>query len=161
MVMKKIDFERDLQLEIKFSRQIKAILGNQFIIKDEIEDLENGTDFMLLRVNPFRVGVRLRRYKFYLQYPDDFTIRWERPSGVPTEIHKIRQGKVDYILYGFVNGSEKKISKYFIGDLNVFRNTEATPIIKPNNPLDSWLAIYNINQFPKEFLIKTYRKGTP
>ena len=158
MVMKKIDFDRDIQLEIKFSRQIKAILGNQFIIKDEIEDLENGTDFMLLKVNPFRVGVRLRRYKFYLQYPDDFTIRWERPSGVSTEIHKIRQGKVDYILYGFVNASEKKILKYFIGDLNVFRNTEAEPIIKPNDPLDSWLAIYRLNQFPKEFILKTYRR---
>ena len=153
----KISFERDIEIEHKFSRTLKAILGNQFIVQDKIEDLENGTDFLLLRVNPFRVGVRLRRHKYYLQYPNDFTIRWERPSGVDTEIHKIRKGLVDYILYGFIDEEENKIIQYFIGDLAVFMKTEIKPIIKPNDPLDSWLAIYRLSYFPEDFVIKFYK----
>lgn len=155
---KQEDFNRDIQLEKRFSRTLKAILGNQFFIQDRIEDLENGTDFLLFRISPFKVGVRLRRY-FYFQNPiyrNEFTIRWKRPSGVPTEIDKINDGLVDYIFYGFVDDEEKKIVQYFIGDLEVFRNTKAGPTIKPNNPLDSWLAVYNLNQFPKNFILKFY-----
>uniref|UniRef100_A0A6M3JMC6 Uncharacterized protein n=1 Tax=viral metagenome TaxID=1070528 RepID=A0A6M3JMC6_9ZZZZ len=157
--MNLIGFERDIKIEQKFSRIIKAILGNQFIVQDEIEDLENGTDFLLLRVNPFRVGVRLRRYKYFLTFPNDFTIRWERPSGVDTEIHKIKKGLVDYILYGFINKDESKIIQYFIGDLAVFRESDVKPVIKSNNPLDSWLAIYNIENFPVNFIIKYYKEA--
>jgi len=153
----KISFERDIKIEHKFSRTLKAILGNQFIVQDKIEDLENGTDFLLLKVNPFRVGVRLRHHKYYLQYPNDFTIRWERPSGVDTEIHKIRKGLVDYILYGFIDEEEKKIIQYLIGDLDVFIKTEVVPTIKPNDPLDSWLAIYSLSDFPEDFVIKFYK----
>jgi len=149
-------FNKDLQLEIKFTRTIKAILGNQFIYKDNIEDLENGTDFLLLGMQPFKIGVRLRRHKYFLSFPNEFTIRWKRPSGVLTEIHKIMQGKVDYILYGFVSEDESQIIKYFIGNLEVFRNTDVEPIIKPNYPLDSWLAIYKITQFPDTFIEKMY-----
>ena len=50
----------------------------------------------------------------------------------------------------------QKIIQYFIGNLQIFRNMNSTPIIKPNKPLDSWFAIYRINQFPKEFIIKWY-----
>jgi len=156
----KPNFKADRQLEYKFHRIIKAILGNQFICQDEIEDLNNGTDFLLLKANPFRIGVRLRRYEYFKnpQYRTEFTIRWERPSGVETEIHKINQGLVDYILYGFVDEREKHIIQYFIGDLMVFKDVEATPVIKPNTPLDSWLAIYEINQFPDDFIIRWYNR---
>ena len=151
---KQQNFNRDIKLEHKFHRIIKAILGNYFIYQDRIEDLENGTDFMLLEMKPFKIGVRLRRYKFYELYPNEFTIRWKRPTGVTTEYHKIMQGLVDYILYGFVCSDESKIIQYFIGDLSIFRKTKIIPIIKPNNPLDSLLAIYKLNQFPKEFVLK-------
>lgn len=154
---KQENFKRDIKLEIKFSKIIKSILGNQFIVKDAINDLEQGTDFLIMQANPFRIAVRLRRFKFYKIYPNDFTIRWERPSGVKTEIHKINDGLVDYFLYGFCNEFETKIIKYFIADLKVFRLLNIKPkAIKPNNPFDSWLAVYSIFQFPKEFFLKKY-----
>ena len=155
---KQQNFNRDKELEQRFSRTIKAILGNQFISQNEIEDLQNGTDFLLLKAHQFRIGVRLRRYRHYLHKNrrEDFTIRYKRPSGISTEYQKIQKGLVDYILYGFVDEQERRIIQYFIGALDVFRKTEASPIIKPNKPLDSWLAIYRISQFPKEFIVKRW-----
>jgi len=153
------DFEKDFKLETKNIKWIKAILGNFFIIKDIQADLTEGTDFLTLTMNPFKIGVRLRRYQYFIKYPNDFTIRWLRPSGVDTEIHKIRNGLVDYILYGFVNESENKIIKYFIGDLDIFRDCEPEPIaILPNNPHDSDLAVYRVNQFPEEFVLKQWQQ---
>ena len=152
------NFKKDIKLELKFHRQLKAILGNQFIVQDRIADLESGTDFQLFEIKPFTIGARLRRHEFYLNnsFRVEFTIRWERPSGVKTEIHKIRERLVDYIIYGFINKEEDKIVQYFIGDLEIFRNTNAKPIVKNNNPPDSKLAIYKINQFPDNFVIKRY-----
>ena len=155
--MNKKNFNRDIQLEIRFKRVIKAILGNQFIVQDRIEDLENGTDFLLLKMTPFKIGVRLRRYKYFKNYHHEFTLRWSRPSGVKTEIHKIREGLVDYIFYGFVDPKEKQIIQYFIGDLIIFKKNEPEGLIKPNNPPDSELSIYRISQLPKSFIIKFWQ----
>jgi len=153
--LKKRSFQTDRQLEYRFHRSIKAILGNQFIYQNEIEDLENGTDFLLLKATPFRIGVRLRRNKYLKHYYNEFTIRWTRPSGVETEIDKIRDGLVDYFMYGFVNKEQSKIIQYFIADLKIFCENEPSPLeIHENDPADSELAVYNINQFPKDFILK-------
>ena len=113
-------YSHDICLERKFSKQIKAILGCQFITQVVDHDLHNATDFETFIVKPFTVGARLRRMRYY-NFKDEFTLRWSRPSGVPTEIDKVRSGLVDYILYGFVNQEETKIIQYFIGDLALFR----------------------------------------
>ena len=154
----KTEFNRDMSIEIRLMPLIKAVLGNFFIKKDINEDLHNGTDFLVLKVEQFRVAVRLRRFKYFEKYKDEFTIRWSRPSGVKTEYEKIMDGRVDYILYGFINECEDKIIHYFIGDLSVFRNMRPEPIlIKKNNPPDSELAVFKINQFPLEFIKKLYQ----
>lgn len=150
-------YQSDRAIEDKFSKTIKAILGNQFFVKDVEADLRQGTDFLTYNIKPFRVAVRLRRFPIYLKYPDDFTIRWSRPSGVKTEIHKINEGLVDYLLYGFIDEKETKIIKYFIGCLSVFRNSNIKPIsIISNNPPDSCLAVYKKSQLPISFILKLY-----
>ena len=152
-------YDFDIQLELKFDRMIKAILGNVFIGKDAQMDRQQATDFLIYSVKPFKVAVRLRRYNYFLKYSDEFTIRYSRPSGVDTEIHKIQKGLVNYVLYGFVNAEETKIIRWFIGDLNVFRNANPLPVIKSNNPPDSSFAIYKLNQFPKNFIVKTWQRN--
>lgn len=148
---------KDRRLEAKFQKIIKAILGNYFIRQDINVDQQEGTDFAVFEVRPFRVAVRLRRYAYFVKYKDEFTIRWSRPSGVKTEYHKIIDGLVDYILYGFIDEEESKIIAYFIGDLNIFRIIMPKPIsIIPNNPYDSKLAVFNIRQLPKDFIIYRY-----
>ena len=152
-------FNKDASLEFKFIWMIKAFLGNYFITKDINADLNAGTDFLVLNLNNFRIAVRLRRYEYYLKYPDDFTIRWERPSGVITEYAKIMTGLVDYIFYGFINQEETEIIKYFIGDLKIFRDKNLKPLeIKINDPYDSTFAVFNVNQFPQEFILDKYNQ---
>jgi len=117
-------------------------------------DLKEGQDFGIYSVKPFNVGVRLRRFEHFIKdaRAREFTIRWSRPSGVKTEIDKIREGLVDYILYGFLDEEEQNIIQYFIGDLKIFRILNPEPYaIKPNDPPDSELAVFKFIQFPREF----------
>jgi len=152
-------YEQDIRLEQKFSTTIKWILGLCFIGQSTIADKQEATDFAVFDIDPFSVGARLRTYPYYLRYPDQFTIRWSRPSGVSTEIHKIRDGLVDYILYGFVDADEKRIIRYFVGDLDIFRDIDPEPIfIGQNTPPDSELAAFKLNQFPPEFIIHQWEK---
>jgi hypothetical protein len=110
-----------------------------------------------LEAQKIRVAVRLRRFEYYIKYAADFTIRWERRSGTRTEIHKIRDGLVDYLLYGFIDRKEEKIIQYFIGDLKIFKESKERPkVILPNKDGNSKLAVYSILQFPEEFILKFY-----
>jgi hypothetical protein len=152
-----LGYKDDIRLELKFAKQIKGILGMYFIQQDVTADLKQGTDFLVFTISAIKVAARLRTYYYYLTYPNDFTIRYERPNGVKTEIDKIRQGLVDYLFYGFVDEKEDKIIKYLIGDLNIFRQYEPKPlVVKWNNPPDSSLAAWNIKQFPSQFILKQY-----
>ena len=152
-----MSYEHDLRLELKFDRILKSILGNCFIQKNTNLDKLEGTDFIVYEIKPFKIGVRLRTHKYFLDYPDEFTIRYSRPSGVNTEIHKIQQGLVNYFLYGFVNPEETKIIKWFVGDLEIFRSVNPEPLqIKQNIPPDSMFAVYNLNQFPESFIINQW-----
>jgi len=149
-------YNKDRALEDRFAKTIKAILGNQFIIKDDWMDKKEGTDFIVYSITSIKVAVRLRRFD-YIKYKNEFTLRWSRPSGVKTEYQKIKEGLVDFILYGFIDLSEKSIIHYFIGDLTIFRKANIKPyLIKPNNPYDSELAIFRLSDCPNGFIIKLY-----
>jgi len=160
MEMKRENFDRNMELETKFQTTIKSILGNQFITKDITADLKEATDFAIFTVNPFRVGVRLRRYDYYKnpKYRKQFTIRCAFPSGCKTEIHKIKEGLVEYILYGFVNETETKIIQYFIGDIKVFNKINPQPYktIPNKRKWDSSFHVYQLSQFPTAFIIKDW-----
>lgn len=152
------EFRRDMDLEIKFSRTIKGILGQFFFTKDITADLKQGTDFLILSLNPVKVAVRLRNFKNIFKYSDQFTIRWSRPKGTKTEIDKIREGLVDYIFYGFVDEYKRNLIRYFIGDLKIFRKCNPKPFeIHWNNPPDSELAAFRISDLPSEFILHRYQ----
>lgn len=138
-------YDRDIILENRFSRIIRAILGLQFFTQREWEDQNEGTDFAVFSSGPVRVAVRLRRNKFLLSYPNDITVRWSRPSGIRTEIHKIREGLVNHMLYGFVSSDEGSLVMYSIISLNPF--PESPISVHKNNPPDSELAVFKVNQF--------------
>ena len=150
-------FSDDIRLERRHSSTIAGILGREFIVQDAELDWKQATDFAVFNVRPFKVAARLRTHRFLKKYSEEFTIRWLRPSGVATEIHKIRQGFGDYMIYGFVSEDESHIVQYFIGDLDVFREREPAPIfIGWNDPPDSQLAAWRINQLPPSFVLKKW-----
>lgn len=152
-------YETDIVLEQQFARTIKQILGLCFIGQSKYLDQKEATDFAVFQIDPIKVAVRLRRYNQYLigNRKDEFTIRWSRPSGVKTEIHKIHDGLVDYILYGFVGPQNKKIIRYFIGDLRVFIETDPH-LLGPykNVPPDSELVACRLSDLPDMFFVHKY-----
>ncbi len=152
-------YDTDIVLEHRFARSIKSILGMYFFSQNVDYDRTLATDFVIFSIpnREIRVAARLRRYPYFVKYPDQFTIRWSRPSGVSTEIDKIQEGLVDYMIYGFIDELEKKIIKYFIGDIRVFRINSPLPIcILDNIPPDSKLAVFNISQLPPEFILHSW-----
>jgi len=146
----------DAALEYKLSNQIKQILGEAFIRKDVKADMEEATDFAVFTIAPFKVGVRLRRCQYYHDYSQQITIRWSRPSGAPTEIDKIRKDLVQFIMYGFVDLEETRIIQYIIINAKILTHIQPFEI-KPNNPLDSYLAIFNRKQIPEQYEICFWR----
>ena len=146
----------DRRIEDTKAKQVKHILGEHLITKIENADLEEAQDFGIYSVKPFNIGVRLRRFKYFSDYHNEFTIRWSRPSGVKTEIDKIREGLVQYIFYGFLDEREQNLIQYFIGDLAFFLNVQPYRIL-PNNPHDSDLAVYKFSQFPRRFFVVFWR----
>jgi len=157
------NYGNNIRLEKKFAQQIKAILGMVFIGQNPVLDKTEATDFLILRIKPFTVACRLRTYGYFLhpKWTNQFTIRCELSSGGKTEITKIREGYADYLFYGFVDEAEENIIKYFIGDLDVFRNYEQgmkIEICKNKDKYPSKLAAYAIKDFPSNFIIKQYNR---
>lgn len=146
----------DRKIETDKSRLIKNILGQHFITQIVQADLEEAQDFGIYHVKPFSVGVRLRRFTYFESFHNEFTIRWTRPSGVKTEIDKIREGLVHFILYGFLDEKEQNIIQYFIGDLKYIQNIQPYRTYL-NNPPDSELAVFRFSQFPRKFFLAFWR----
>lgn len=148
-------YEIDRSLEDKFALAVKGCLAQVFMRKRESADLEDAQDFAIYRAQPFSVGVRLRRFQFYNPvFRRQFTIRYHRPGDILTEIDKIRAGKVDYIFYGFLGPNAGHIIQFFVGDLRYFMEPEPTPIrVFWNDPPDSELAVYQVDQFPPQFIV--------
>ena len=154
MAINQTNFEKDKRLELKFDKQIKAVLGNYFITKDTNADLYEATDFLIYNVKNFKVGVRLRRFSYLKDYGNEFTIRWSRPSKVKTEIDKIKEGLVDFMLYGFIDEREENIIQYVLLDLKPLREELVQPKgIFLNNPPDSELAAFSLKDYPKNCIL--------
>lgn len=106
----------------QFLTELKSILGVVFIGEDPKEDRENNTDLMLLKLNSIRVACRVRQYRYYERYRDEFTIRAKTYTGQDTELQKIIMGRgSDYLLYGFADERDQKLFSWWIGDLEIFR----------------------------------------
>lgn len=145
--------ENDFGLEEKFSRPVKQILGLYFFQKDWEKDLKEATDFILV-AHMTSVGVRIRRQVYFSRYANQFTIRYERPSGVETEYPKIRKGYMTHFFYGFCDEKEKRLIFYRLMDMAIFRKIDPAPIEKHwNDPPDSRLAVYRYDQFPSSLLL--------
>jgi len=155
-----MSYDDDREIETKFTADIKIILAKHFLRKDEAKDMTEGQDFAVYHLKPFSVGARLRRWKYYEKYRHQFTLRWKRLSGVFTEIDKVRMGKVNYILYGWLDYSGEKIIQYLLGDFRYFTDPEPIAIIQNTDPRASSMAAYNVSQFPPDF-IKVYWNGAP
>jgi len=162
------EIKHDLRLEERHWSTMKAIFGKHFFRKEKEADLHQGSDMVLASVNGrVNVGCRLRTYKYYIhpQWTWQVTVRYSRPGGTSTEIHKMKSGLYDYIFYGFVSEDESKIIKWVILDCAVILEIDP-PQLGPysNNPPDSKLIAYELkdirgailNFWPKDLWIQWF-----
>jgi len=106
----------------RFLPEMKSILGWCLIAEAPIEeDVNHNTDLIVLKLEAVRIGCRVRRHKYIEKYSHEFTIRSSVPSGHKTELAKVIEGWGQYLLYGFCDEQEKKLAKWTLIDLNVFR----------------------------------------
>lgn len=149
----------------KYEPEIKRILGQYLIATaDPRRDQEEATDLMVLELQPLRVGVRVRSHDYLLKYPNEFTIRAGRPSGVASELSKIVDGWGDFLFYGFEDETGESLAAWFIGNLKVFRATLIREAIQSRGLLSekykrhngdgsSFFFAWPLDLFPPEFIV--------
>ena len=138
--------------------KVKIILSD-FVIKEStyFEDTKQVTD---LKTNSSTFGVRIRTYEYFERYPDDFTVR-------KTELPKIMEGYPDFYFYGFLNREQSDFIRYFIGDMFIFRRWYFDNDIDrlqltclKNRDGSHPFYVFNIKNFPKNFIVKTNINST-
>jgi len=160
-------WKQDKRWSDRFIPEISGHLGQLLICEPPIvEDLERNSDLMVLGMDSVRIGCRIRKHQYQSAYGNQFTIRSSRPSGQKTELKKIIEGWGDYFFYGFSDESEEFLSRWFIGDLKVFRawfvgrlarmdKGDIPGMPKKNKDNSSAFAAFNINDLPDSFIVKS------
>jgi len=115
-------WQDDKRWSDRFLLEIKRILGEHLIGEAPLEeDQERNTDLIVLRMEPLRIGCRVRRNEYLARYGDEFTVRANRPSGQKTELTKIIEGWGDFLFYGIADGASQHLAKWTLIDLKAFR----------------------------------------
>ena len=117
------EWKRDKGWSDLFIPEIKSILGVHLIgVASWEEDAKHNTDLVVLKMDGFRIGCRIRKEKYLRRWPNEFTIRTVRASGMKTELAKILDGWGDYFFYGFESKEGERLGAWLIGDLGIFRH---------------------------------------
>ena len=138
----------------EFMPSVKSILGQVIIDTSTYkQDTEEAFDLITLPTAK-KIACRVRDYDKYNKFMDEFTIRSRTKYGKKTEIHKIKEGFGDWMFYGF--GKNKRVLKYSIIDLNVFReNVEHISFQNIKNNDGTEFAVFKLGRFPSNIIIKT------
>lgn len=80
------------------------VVGSIVSIKvaNDEQDRQCATDY-IVTVSNGDIGCRIREWKYWKLY-GDITLRYERPSGIPTEFEKILNGYGRWYLYAWAKG---------------------------------------------------------
>ena len=149
----------------KFLPEMKSILGRLFIGEaPKEEDAWHNTDLIVLKLEPLRFACRVRRYKYYGAFKNEFTFRAAIPNNGKTELAKIIEGYGDYFFYGFASEDESHLHSWIIGDLKVFRLWFNRCLTignlpwerKSNNDGSSDFLVFKLTDLPKEFIAHSF-----
>lgn len=162
------DVRRDFDFGRDYLGHLKAICGQYLIGEAPFEeDTQRATDLIVLKLDPIRVACRVRRSEFMGRYPDEFTVRANRPNGHETELAKIVAGWGDYMIYGFA-GPPPMLAAWALLDLRVFRTWWSRQlwlgrhpgIEKPNRDGSSAFRAFTIGDLPDKFVVARKRAET-
>lgn len=153
------EYRKSREWSDKFIPAIKQIVGQHLLTESSFEeDTQQVCDLIILKARDMRIAARVRD-NFYLEkYSDEFTIRDKTKYDHSTEINKIIDGWGDWMFYGFANKEEEAIAKWYLLDLNVFRNDRETrkeEVItgRKNNFDGTGFRWFKVNSFSNDFVI--------
>lgn len=151
------NYNNNSDLERLTNKMLDEIIKKHFDVYQLMyfrnEDLNHVCDITVV-TNTFEViavGKRVREYKFYNDYKDEFTIR-------ELELHKILNGHGDYIIYGFLSEDKTKIIRYFIIDLKEFRSEYHSSKERPHYNKDGTM-FYAFKYWQFNNSVKVYGEG--
>jgi hypothetical protein len=159
-------FEEDFEFQQPFRGHFSEIAKEAMRVEvaPAEDDWKRNTDFMMSTVIPLRnrvirISARVRRHQYLARYRDEFTVRLDRPSGVETEMPKIKAGWGDFTIYGFesMHGSDR-LYPWFIGNIAILRDYIARDgYYKPQRNKDgsSRLAAFHLADMPLGFVLKS------
>lgn len=102
--------------------EIRRIVGPLLLNPAPLDlDISEATDLIVLRARDMRIAARVRKFGYFQDYGDQFTIRARRDSGAATELAKIVEGWGDWLFYGHADAGGTKIDHWMIVDLDAFR----------------------------------------
>lgn len=109
----------------RYIPEIKRIIGPLLLVEaPEQKDQREATDLILFTARNLDIACRVRRAKYYNEYPYDFTIRKAATNGGKTEWDKIREGFGDWLFYAFAADDDdpaEGFSAWYVVDLDVLR----------------------------------------
>jgi len=118
----------------RFLPEIRARLAQHVIrVAPEVDDRRKNSDLMVLGAGSARIACRVRRHQYLDRYGQEFTVRAARESGADVELTKLLSGFGDLVFYGFGDAEERRLSQWFIGDLNVFRRWYFESLLRDGN----------------------------
>lgn len=147
------------------------MIGPHLLVPSSLDqDRHEATDLVVLTGRDLTIACRLRRHGYAERYPNQFTIRSRRDSGVTTELEKIRAGWGDWLFYGHLAANNTEIAPWWIIDLAVFRESlllhEAQGV--PDYACDANVPnfdgtlfhAYYLQRFPAHLIIAASEKTT-
>jgi len=109
----------------RYIPEIKRIIGPLLLVEaPEQKDMREATDLIVFTARNLDIACRVRKPKYYADYPFEFTIRKAALNGGKTEWDKIREGFGDWMFYGFVADEfdpSQGFLAWYVVDLNILR----------------------------------------
>ena len=143
----------------RFLPEIKRIVGPQLMqVAPDMLDWHEATDLLTIDCKDVRIAARVRRHGYADRFPNDFTVRTQTASGVPTELAKIVNGHGDWMFYGHANASGTGLESWWLIDLKAFRaalirhrqNGHPLRFGDKKNPDGTAFKWFDIRSFPEE-----------
>lgn len=106
----------------QFIPAIKRIVGPLLLTPSTFDvDVQQATDLIVLTAKDMRIAARVRRNKYAMQYPYEFTVRSRYDGGCRTELQKLVDGWGDWMFYGHAEDSCAGFVRWMVIDLSAWR----------------------------------------
>lgn len=146
-----MSYDKDFSWQYEFLPLIREVVGPHLLrVGTFEEDTQRCGDLMVLEASGLTVAARIRRHQ-YMDYANEFTVRFRRDTGTATEYEKLCKGFGDWLFYGITTPPpEMDFQHWTILDLGVWRTEHREPWVKSGlkaNGDGTHFHWYNIESF--------------